>query len=45
MEGGYPRYDKLDDETYSKLKNLIFRKKLLRSKRDIFGQMKAGPDL
>lgn len=45
MEGGYPRYDKLDDETYFKLKNLIFRKKLLRSKRDIFGQMKAGPDL
>ena len=45
MENGYPRYDKLDDDTYAKLKNLIFRKKLLRSKRDIFGQMKAGVDL
>ena len=45
MDGKYPRYDKLDDDTFAKLKNLIFRKKLLRSKRDIFGQMKAGADL
>lgn len=45
MDGKYPRLDRLDDETYTKLKNLIFRKKLLRSRRDIFGQMKAGPDL
>lgn len=45
MTDGYPRYDKLDDDTYARLKNLIFRKKLLRSKRDIFGQMKADVDL
>jgi hypothetical protein len=37
MDGKYPRLDKLDEETFTKLKNLIFRKKLLRSKRDIFG--------
>jgi hypothetical protein len=45
MEGKYPRYDKLSDDDFTKLKNLIFRKKLLKSRRDIFGQMKAGPDL
>jgi len=45
MEGKYPRYDKLSDDDFTKLKNLIFRKKLLKSRRDIFGQLKTGVDL